>query len=410
MSFKEFNEFVKENQDFQKIMLEMLQDAKKALEDKISYLTKSAEEVANNVAARFIQDILTKKVKRIVEPLELAIYSYSNSINQIYRPRLVIVELLISKLSQPQIDLKENEQWVLVRLFLEAKLCSPELMISELEQSMKKLELMFKAITLTLYRYYSVHRWCPDAIIRRQVYLMKRQDEIYERTLSGSFFSFDVKDGKEPECKQIRKGALYTAKKFCVEKYDMFRERLSTFKFDKLMTDFERIRSIFSEIFGDKPYLYGRTFNRELIDLRIVSELFLPLIKIESILLDEKQKLDDFLSEFCALLDEISKMIKPISNYHHEYRVWEAAESGGSKEPKYQELFDEMKGLAELLTACLKKECQGSCDCKRNFYGTGRRQPPPDEIVHKPVEITEDEMTEVDKHVERFSKEVLRGA
>lgn len=410
MPFKEFNNFVEENPDFQKEIVQMLQDAKKSLEEKIKHLNKSADEIAAEVAARFIQGILTKNVKDLCNSIRLAIYSYGNTIDLICRPRLAIVELLISKLSQPQIELTENEQWVLVRLFLESKLCSPELMISELEQSMKKLELMFKAITLTLYRYYSVHRGYPEAIIRRQVCLMRREDEIYERTLSGSFFSFDVKSGKESDYEHIRKDAFGLAKRFCVEKYDMFCERLSTFKFDKLMTDFEHIRSIFSEIFGDKPYLYGRTFNHELIDLRIVSELFLPLIKIESIFHDEKQKLDDFLSESYELLKEISEMIIPISNYHHDYCVLEAAESGGSKEPKYQELFDEMKGLAKLLTACLKKECQDSCDCKRNFYGTGRRQPPPDEIVHKPVEITEDEMREAEKFVNRFSEEVLRGA
>ena len=406
MPFEEFNKFVEKNLYFQKKIVQMLQDAKKAFEDQISRLTKSA----NEEAARLVENILERDLKNLANNINLATHPYRDSINLIYRPRLVIVELLISKLSQPQIDLTENEQWVLVRLFLESKLCSPELMISELEQSMKKLELMFKAITLTLYRYYSVHRGYPDAIIRMQVCLMGRDAEIYEPTLSGFGSSFDVNSGKESDYEHIRKDALESAKNFCVEKYNMFCERLSTFKFDELMTDFESIRLIFSQIFGGKPYLYGQTFNREFKDPRIMSELFLPLIKIESILLDEKQKLDDFLSESYALLDEISKMIIPISNYHHEYSVWEAAESFRSKEPKYQELFDEMKGLAELLTACLKEKCQGSCDCKRNFYGTGRMQPRPDEIIHKPVKITEDEIREVDKHVERFSDEVLRGA
>ena len=408
MSFEGFNKFVEENPDFQKKIVQMLQDAKKSLEDQIKRLNDAAEESATNVAARFIQGILTRKIKHIVEPLELAIYSYDNEINLRCRPRLAIVKLLISKISQPQIELTENEQWVLVRLFLESKLCSPELMISELEQSMKKLELMFKAITLTLYRYYSVHRWCPDAIIRREVFLMRREDEIYERTLSGSFFSSDVKSGKESDCEQIRKDAFDLAKRVCIEKYNMFRERSSTFKFDKLMTDFERIILIFSEIFGNQPYLYGRTFNHELIDSRIMHELFLPLIKIESMFLDEKQNLDDFLSKSYELLNEISEMIIPISNCHHDNCVLEAAESGGSKEPKYQELFDEMKGLAKLLTACLKKECQDSCDCKRNFYGTGRRQPPPDEIVHKPVVMTPEEIEQVGRFVASFSEELLK--
>lgn len=406
MPFEEFNKFVEKNLYFQKKIVQMLQDAKKAFEDQISRLTKSA----NEEAARLVENILERDLKNLANNINLATHPYRDSINLIYRPRLVIVELLISKLSQPQIDLTENEQWVLVRLFLESKLCSPELMISELEQSMKKLELMFKAITLTLYRYYSVHRGYPDAIIRMQVCLMGRDAEIYEPTLSGFGSSFDVNSGKKQECEQIRENAVESAKNFCVEKYNMFCERLTTFKFDELMTDFESIRLIFSQIFGGKPYLYGQTFNCEFKNLRIVSELFLPLIKIESILLDEKQKLDDFLSESYALLDEISKMIIPISTYHHEYLVLEAAESFRSKEPKYQELFDEMKGLAGLLTACLKKECQGSCDCKRIFYGTGRMQPRPDEIIHKRVEITEDEMRDVGKHVERFSDEVLRGA
>ena len=406
MPFEGFNEFLKENPNFQIKIVQMLQDAKKDLEDQKSRLCANADDIA----ARIVKDILTKNLKHIDDEIHQSIYMFSNILHQTCLPRLKIVELLISKLSQPQIDLTVNEQWVLVRLFLEAKLCSPKLMISELEQSMKKLELMFKAITLTLNRYYSVHRWYQGAITRREVCYMRREVEFYDRTPSGSGFSFDVKPGKESDCEQIRKNALDTAKKFCVEEYDMFCDRLTTFKFDKLMTDFERRRLIFSEIFGNKSYLYGRTFNHELIDLRIVSKLFLPLIKIESILLDEKQKLDDFLSEFYALLDKILRMIILISNYHHEYCVLEAAESGGSKEPKYQELFDEMKGLANLLTACLKKECQDSCDCKRNFYGTGRMPPHPDEIIHKPVEITEDEMREVDKHVKLFSDEVLRGA
>ena len=141
MSFEGFNKFVEENPDFQKKIVQMLQDAKKSLEDQIKRLNDAAEESATKVAARFIQGILTRKIKHIVEPLELAIYLYDNEINLRCRPRLAIVKLLISKISQPQIELTENEQWVLVRLFLESKLCSPELMISELEQSMKKLEI-----------------------------------------------------------------------------------------------------------------------------------------------------------------------------------------------------------------------------------------------------------------------------
>jgi hypothetical protein len=406
MSFEGFNKFVEENPDFQKKIVQMLQDAKKSLEDEKSRLCANTDKIA----ARLVEDIITKNLETVCDEIHLSIYMFRNIFYQKCLPRLAIVELLNLKLSQPQIELTENEQWVLVRLFLESKLCSPELMISELEQSMKKLELMFKAITLTLYRYYSVHRWCPDAIIRREVFLMRREDEIYERTISGSFFSFDVKSDKESDCDQIRKNAFDLAKIVCIEKYNMFCKRVSTFKFDKLMTDFERIILIFSEIFGNQPYLYGRTFNHELIDSRIMHELFLPLIKIESMFLDEKQNLDDFLSKSYELLKEISEMIEPISNCHHDYCVLEAAESGGSKEPKYQELFDEMKGLAKLLTACLKKECQDSCDCKRNFYGTGRRQPPPDEIVHNPVEITEDEMREAEKFVNLFSENVLRGA
>jgi hypothetical protein len=239
---------------------------------------------------------------------------------------------------------------------------------------------------------------------------MRREDEIYERTLSGSFFSSDVKSGKESDCEQIRKDAFDLAKRVCIEKYNMFRERSSTFKFDKLMTDFERIILIFSEIFGNQPYLYGRTFNHELIDSRIMHELFLPLIKIESMFLDEKQNLDDFLSKSYELLKEISEMIEPIINSHREYETTDFGHADHQPTPRssYTEPFEESRDLAALLNAVLENKCQQNCDCNHRRFVNGQWKPNLDEIVHKPVVMTPDEIAQVGRFVAHFSKELLK--
>ena len=410
MSFEEFNKFVKENPDFQKKIVQMLQDAKKSLEDEINRLNDAAEESATKVAARFIQGILNKNVKDICVPLRLAIYSYDNTINLICRPRLAIVELLISKLSQPQFEFSPDDQGFLIRLFLASKLSSPELMTSELEQCMKNLKLMFDTIALTLFRYYRIHQYCPEAFVRSYLCSIEKEELFYERTISGSFFTFDVKSEKEKKYDDVRKELFDLAKTFCLETYTMFNQQLSTFGFDKLKTDFQSDVSKFSERVGCGNRIYDIAFNRDLFKSDFINDLLVSFLTFESKFIEEKQKLQDFSNQFAASLKEIIEKIKPIINSHREYETTDFGHADHQPTPRssYTEPFEELRDLAALLNAVLENKCQQNCDCKRNFYGTGRRQPPPDEIVHKPVVMTPEEIEQVGRFVASFSEELLK--
>jgi hypothetical protein len=367
-------------------------------------------EQASSLAAGWCKDILFRSLKSTLEAIESATYTLRNSLNITLLPRRNFVQSLIQKLSQPQLELSPDEQGFLIRLFLASKLSSPELMTSELEQCMKNLKMMFDTIALTLFRYYRIHQYYPEAFVRNHLCSVRKERDFYDPTISGSFFTFDVIQGKEKEYDDVRKELFDLAKTFCLEIYTRFNQQLSTFGFDKLKTDFQSDVSKFSERVGCGNRIYDIAFNRDLFKSDFINDLLVSFLTFESKFIEEKQKLQDFSNQFAAALKEILEKIELINHKQHEYETTDFghADHQPTTRSSYTEPFEESRDLAALLNAVLKKKCQQNCDCNHRRFVNGQWKPNLDQIVHKPVVMTPAEIAQVGRFVAHFSEELLK--
>ena len=402
MLFDEFIKIPHVQSELQQLLEQLKDDLKKEI--------VKVNEQASSLAAGWCKDILDRSLKSTLEAIESATDTLRNTLYIVLLPRRAFVQSLIQKLSQPQLELSPDEQGFLIRLFLASKLSSPELMTSELEQCMTNLKMMFDTIALTLFRYYRIHQCCPEAFVRSYLCSIGKEREFYDPTNSGSFFTFDVIRRKEQEYDEVRKELANSAKIFCLETYNMFNQRLSTFEFNKLMSEFQSGVSKFSERFGCGNQIYEIAFNRELFDSNFMNYLLVSLLTFESKFIEEKQKLQDFSNQFAASLKEILEKIEPIINSHREYETTDFGHADHQPTPRssYTEPFEESRDLAELLTAVLKKKCQQNCDCNHHRFVNGQWKPNLDEIVHKPVVMTPDEIAQVGRFVAHFSEELLK--
>lgn len=393
-----FYQFIQNPQVLEELK-EMLKFTEKHLEQHIAEILKTVEDIVKSKA----NTIFDQEFKFFSDNLFVLQGTYRNTYHMLLK-RLTLVQSLIPKLSQPQLEFSPDEQGFLIRLFLASKLSSPKLMTSELEQCMKNLKLMFDTIALTLFRYYRIHQCCPEAFVRSYLCSIGKEIEFYDPTTSGSFFTFDVRREKNKEYEDLRKELFDLAKTFCLETYTMFNQQLSTLGFDKLMTDFQLVVSTFSENFkgsGLFEFAFNHgLFNHGLNKYQIINDLLVSLLTFESRFIEEKQKLRDFSNQFAASLKEILEKIEPIINSHREYETTDFGYADHQPTPRssYTEPFEDLGKLAELLTAVLKKKCQQNCDCN------GQWEPKLDQIVHKPVVMTEDEMARVDDLVKNVSE------
>ena len=402
MLFDEFIKIPRVRSKLQQLLEQLNDDLKKEI--------VKVNEQASSLAAGWCKDILDRSLKSTLEAIESATYPFRNNLNIILLPRRDFVQSLIQKLSQPQLELSPDEQGFLIRLFLASKLSSPELMTSELEQCMKNLKMMFDTIALTLFRYYRIHQYCPEAFVRSYLCSIGKEREFYDPTISGSFFTFDVIRGKEKEYDDVRKELFDLAKTFCVEKYNMFNQLLSTFEFNKLMSDFQSGVSKFSERFGCENRIYEIAFNRKLFDPDFMNYLLASLLTFESKFIEEKQKLQDFSNQFAASLKEILEKIELINHKQHEYETTDFGHADHQPTPRssYTEPFEESRDLAALLNAVLENKCQQNCDCNHRRFVNGQWKPNLDQIVHKPVVMTPAEIEQVGRFVASFSEELLK--
>ena len=402
MLFDKFIEIPHVQSKLQKLLEQLKDDLEKEI--------VKVNEQASSLAAGWCKDILGRPLKSIFRAIRSSTYTLRNSLNITLLPRCASVQSLIQKLSQPQLELSPDEQGFLIRLFLASKLSSPELMTSELEQCMKNLKMMFDTIALTLFRYYRIHQYCPEAFVRNHLCSVRKEREFYDPTNSGSFFTFDVIRRKEQEYDEVRKELFDLAKTFCVEKYNMFNQLLSTFEFNKLMSDFQSGVSKFSERFGCENRIYEIAFNRKLFDSDFMNYLLVSLLTFESKFIEEKQKLQDFSNQFAAALKEILEKIEPIINSHREYETTDFGYADHQPTPRssYTEPFEESRDLAALLNAVLENKCEIRCDCNHRRFVNGQLKPDLDQIVHKPVVMTPDEIAQVGRFVAHFSEELLK--
>jgi hypothetical protein len=387
-----------------------LQQLLEQIKDDLKKKIKNLNDIASSLAAGLCKDILGRPLISTLEAIENSTDTLRNSLNITLLPRRAFVQSLIQKLSQPQLELSPDEQGFLIRLFLASKLSSPELMTSELEQCMKNLKMMFDTIALTLFRYYSIHQCCPEAFVRSYLCSIGKEREFYDPTNSGSFCTFDVIRRKEQEYDEVRKELANSAKIFCVETYNMFNQRLSTFEFNKLMSEFQSGVSKFSERFGCGNQIYEIAFNRELFDSNFMNYLLVSLLTFESKFIEEKQKLQDFSNQFAASLKEILEKIELINHKQYEYKTTDFGYADHQPTPRssYTEPFEESRDLAALLNAVLENKCQQNCECNHRLFVNGQWKPNLDQIVHKPVVMTPAEIAQVGRFVASFSEELLK--
>lgn len=378
---------------------QMLEDMKRRLQTKSSKVQTQSKKIIDILYPKFFTDFLN--YQKQVEELTLP---FRQSHNQLIE-HLAFVESMIQKLSQPEFELTDGEEPFLGRLFLASKLGSPESMRSELGEYSKKLKSMSDIIWLTLSRYKSITTmWnseCSWSVIRAHLCQTGQAQKFYETTPFNNL-TWEIKSEKDEEYNNLAKELADSALEYCVEKRNIFMKCFSDFKFEKLMSDFERCVSKFSDQFPNS--IIDFVFSQENSDSS--NQLLDSLLTLESMFLDEKKKVQAFYKQIQEFLNEIKEKLTPIFHKQREYETRDFGDCHRAHSGyQYVELYPEFKNLIMKLTAVLENKCQNTCRCNHLTQEDYRRMMRPDiygVIVHTPVVMTPVETEKVDELVRDF--------
>ena len=383
----------------QETLTEMLKQMKLRLQNESNEVETQLKNVLNTLVQMLLTDFPNYQKQVDEQTLQF------RQRHELLGEWLALVESMIQKLSQPEIELTDNEGKFLSRLFLASKLGSPEPMRLEFGEYLKKLKFMSDIIYLTLSRYKGITTmWnseCSWYVVRAYLCQTGKGPDFYE-TCPFRSLTWEVKREKEEEYDTLAKELAVSALEYCVEKRDIFMKCFSDFKFKKLMSDFEGCVSEFSEQFSIP--IIDFVFSQE--KLESSNQLLESLLTLESMFLDEKKKFQTFYKQFQAFLKEISEKLTPI---FHKQREYEKRDFGDCHRAysgyRYVELYPELKNLIVKLTAVLENKCQDTCRCNHLTLEDYLQMKRPDlypEIVHTKVVTTPVETAEVDKLVSEF--------
>jgi hypothetical protein len=380
-------DFIQHNQ---KNFLKMLEEMKLRLQNESNEVKKQLKKILETLVPMLLTDFpnYQKQVDEQTLPFRQR--------HKLLLERLDLVESMIQKLSQPELELTDNEGEFLSRLFLASKLGSPESMRLEINEYLKNLKLMSDIIYLTLSRYKGITTmWnseCSWYVVRAHLCQTGKGRDFYQMDFFGSL-TWDVKREKDTDYDTLAKKLADSALEYCVFQRNIFKQCFSDFNFEKLMSDFEGCVSAFSEQFPIQIIDY--VFSQE--ESESSNRLLESLLTLESTFLDEKKKFQTFYKQFQAFLKEISGKLTPILYQQREYETRNFGDCPRSNSSyRYEELCSDLKYLIMKMTDVLENKCQNTCECnhlKPDLYPG---------IVHTPVVMTPVETAEVDKLVREF--------
>ena len=315
--------------------------------------------------------------------------------------QLTFVESMIQKLSQPEIELTDEEKEFLGRLFLASKLGSSESMKDEFDEHSKKLKLISEIVYLSLSRYIRIILESSRYMVRNHLIEINQATTFYDKAAFDNL-TWYVKDQKSGEFSKIAKELTESEIRYCAQKYNAFKQQFSDFKFNELLSNFQKCVSIFSDQFPNSSIDF--VFSQENSD--VFKSLLESLLTLESTFLDEKKKFQQFSKQIQTFLNEINTKLKLIFDSQRKYETCDFGDCPHARKGyTYEEPLSDVNSLIMKLIAVWKNKCHKNCAaCTLSPYQHSLMDKYPNvdgQIVHMQVVMTPAEIAEVHKLVER---------
>lgn len=378
-----------------KALTEMLNNMRTNLQKHIKQGKEEAKKFLNHLFDQHFPNSIADFARQVGEQM----LPFSQTQNRLIE-QLTFVESMIQKLSQPEIELTVEEEEFLSRLFLASKLGSPELMKVEFDEHLKKLKLMSEIVYLSLSRYIRIILESSRYMVRNHLIEINQAKIFYEEAAFGNL-TWYLKDGKSGEFSKIAKELTESEMRYCAERYYAFKQKFSDFKFNQLLSNFQKCVSIFSDKFPNSSIDF--VFSQENSD--VFKSLLESLLTLESTFLDEKKKFQQFSKQIPTFLNEINTKLKRIFDSQRAYETRDFGDCHHTRQGyKYEEPLSDVNSLIMKLIAVWKNKCHKNCeactlspaqrssmDKYPNVYG---------KLVHTQVVMTPAEIAQVDKLVE----------
>jgi hypothetical protein len=379
-----------------KELTKMLDKIEKDLQKHI----KQGKEEAKKFLNHLFDQHFPNSIPNFAEEIKEKMLPFSRTQNRLIE-QLTFVESMIQKLSQPEIELTDEEKEFLGRLFLASKLGSSESMKDEFDEHSKKLQLMSEIVYLSLSRYIHIILVSSRYMVRNHLIEIKQAETFYVKAPFNNL-TWYFKDQISGEFSKIAKELTESEIRYCAERYNAFKQQISDFKFNELLSNFQKRVSIFSDQFPNSSIDF--VFSQENSD--VFKSLLESLLTLESTFLDEKKKFQQFSKQIQTFLNEINTKLKRIFDSQREYETCDFGDCPHARQGyTYEEPLSDVNSLIMKLIAVWKNKCHKNCEaCTLSSHQHSRMDKYPNvygKIVHTRVVMTPVETKEVHKLVER---------